>query len=414
MYSHYSLTTSIEAWIDRIIEAGSQTIIMPDGPDSLPTTESVSTPRPSNKRQRQASIEFSNQDAEATPPPLLSYRGHSRDSLSEASSSTNTNGTSRSGRGSPRKREAALRSAPDWPVVRTSLADLKSFPAMLETLGLDLNKIADGRQPLIPDIFQSSMSAEAGILTQPHPEWFYAANDNREELIAVHRQMKRIHRNSVKCKAMMEHEPAWNGLVHCRVLEEALEGQGGVDFRNTTVCRTLRPYHDGGPTLGDDKVDYGIFLQPTQGSDGLAERLADLASNGIDITHFNLSDFAKTPLAISIETKGFGAETFEGDTQLANWVRAHFRHLAYVVDRCGHGQTRSLPVLPTISVSASVWRVDFAHRCDDRTMIYEGITVGNTLTVYGCYQVCAALRRLAAWVRDDFRKFWLEVTELST
>lgn len=40
-------------------------------------------------------------------------------------------------------------------------------------------------------------------------------------------------------------------------------------------------------------------------------------------------------------------------------------------------------------------------------MIYEGITVGITDTVYGCYQVCAAIPRLAAWVKEDFRNWWL-------
>ncbi|KAL2158729.1 hypothetical protein VTH06DRAFT_4211 [Thermothelomyces fergusii] len=298
MYSHSSLTKSIEAWIDQIIEAGSETIIMPDGPDSLPTTEAVSTPRKAMKRQRQSSIEINDQDVEETPRPLLPYRGYNRDRLSEASTSTDkTSGTSRSGRSNPRKREAALRSALSWPVVRANLASLKSFPAMLETLALDLNKIANGKQPLIPDIFQSSMRAEAGILNQPLPEWFYQANDDPAELTAVHREMQRIHRNSEKCETRMEHEPGWNDLVHSRVLEEALEGQADVDFRNITVCRTSKLYHDNDPTLRENKVDYGIFLQPTRGKEGLAERLTDLVSEGIDITHFNLSDFAPTPLA---------------------------------------------------------------------------------------------------------------------
>ncbi len=112
------------------------------------------------------------------------------------------------------------------------------------------------------------MSADAGILDQPHPEWFYTARDGQEE--AVHRQMLRICRNSLKCEEKMEYEPAWNDLVHCRVLEEALEGQVAIDFRNITLCHTTKAFHDDDPALRENKVDCGIFLQPARGGDGLS------------------------------------------------------------------------------------------------------------------------------------------------
>jgi hypothetical protein len=256
------------------------------------------------------------------------------------------------------------------------------------------------------------MSADAGVLDQPNPDWFYAVRDGQEDLVAVHHQMQRICRNSLKCKDRMEYEPAWNDLVHCRVLEEALEGQDTVAFRNITLCRTLKAFHDNDPGLRENKVDYGIFLQPAGGDDGLGERLSDLASEDVDLTHFALSDFALTPLAISIETKTLQAKPIEGPVQLANWVRAHFRQLARVVERCRHGPDYQLPILPIIYVYGNIWRVDFAHRCDGKTMIYEGMVVGDTHTVYGCYQVCAAIRRLATWVQEDFRRWWLQAAAL--
>lgn len=110
---------------------------------------------------------------------------------------------------------------------------------------------------------------------------------------------------------------------------------------------------------------------------------------------------------ISIETKTPQAETSEGYVQLSNWVRAHFRQLARVAEHCGHGPDYELPILPIIYVAGTEWRVHFAHRWDGKTMIYEGEIVGKTHTVYGCYQVYAALRRLAVWAREDFRRWWL-------
>jgi hypothetical protein len=85
-------------------------------------------------------------------------------------------------------------------------------------------------------------------------------------------------------------------------------------------------------------VELSLFLQPARGVDGLAERLSDLASEDIDVTHFALSDFAPTPLAISIETKSLQAKpierlVLERLVRLANWVRARFRQLATVVKR---------------------------------------------------------------------------------
>lgn len=259
---------------------------------------------------------------------------------------------------------------------------------------------------------QEAMSAEAGFLRQPRPEWFSTASaeeDEAEDNADTHRTMQKICRNSRKCKVKMEYEPAWNDLVHSRILEEALDRQASVDFRNITLCRTLREFHDDDPALRENKVDYGIFLQPTQGNDGLSNRLADLSAEGIHVTHFALSDFAPTPLAISIETKTLQAKPIEGPVQLANWVRAHFRQLTRVVERRGHDAGRELPILPLIYVFGNTWRVDFAHRLDGKTVVYGGITVGETDTLYGCYQVCAAIRRLALWVETEFRAWWLSV-----
>ncbi|KAK4146931.1 uncharacterized protein C8A04DRAFT_9428 [Dichotomopilus funicola] len=402
MHSQPALNAAVEAWIGHIINAGDQTVTTPDGLDS-----------PSNKRQR---LDFRNDDLAALP--RTDHRPHpGRDQTMREAISSNTadtNGTSRSGRSSPRKKEVALRHALDWPIARVNIAQLKSAPAVLESLAFDLKKITDGRQCLIPDMFYECMSANAGIFDQPRPEWFYTATEGQEELRAFHRQMQRICRNSLKCKDQMEYEPAWNDLVHCRVLEEALEGQDAVDFRNIRLCRTLEAFYDGDPMLRESEVDYGIFLQPEREGDRLSENLSDLAGEGIDLTHFTLSDFGPTPLAISIKTKTLQARPDEGSVQLANWVRAHFRQLAKVFERRGHDPYYRLPVLPIIYVYGNIWRVDFARRLERKTMIYEGICIGDTHTVYGCYQVCAAIRRLAIWVEEDFRGFWSSAVELPT
>lgn len=106
-------------------------------------------------------------------------------------------------------------------------------------------------------------------------------------------------------------------------------------------------------------MDYGIFLQPVRGGDGLSERLSDLA-------HFTLSDFIPTRQRLASRLK-FPIERLI--VQLANWVRAYFRQLARVIERRGHGPGHQLPVLPIIFVYGNIWRMDFAYRYDGKTMI---------------------------------------------
>ena len=449
MQGHLDVNSIVEDWIERVIAFGGPTVIMEaddmaadaSGFQLLPATP-TKTSRSPNKRQRQAS----SADPESTPrPPQSQFRNdqQSRDALSEtrtessgaadgfeASTSTSTSAASQSqsqqsSRSSPRKKEAALRRTPKWPVTRTQLAQVlpADFPPNLQPLALDLKRIADGTEPLVPDLFRQPMEDNAGFLEPPRPGWFYntatATPDHKSELRAAHSRMQRICRNSLRCRERMDHEPAWNDGVHCRMLEESLEEPEhykGVGFRNITSCRTLTTFHDNDPVLRENKVDYGIFLQPGPlDDDGLGRLLDDLASEQVDITHCVLSDLAPTPLAISIETKSPQADVIKGSVQLANWVRAHFRQLAKVVERRGHDPaSQPLPFLPLLYVQGSTWRADFAYRYGAKTIIYDGIVVGDTQTLYGCYQVRAAIRRLALWVQQDFRAWWLRAATPAT
>ena len=50
----------------------------------------------------------------------------------------------------------------------------------------------------------------------------------------------------------------------------------------------------------------------------------------------------------------------------------------------------------------------------DHDMMHEGIIAGDTHAVYRCHQVCVATQRLAAWVREDFQRWWPCASELPT
>lgn len=96
----------------------------------------------------------------------------------------------------------------------------------------------------------------------------------------------------------------------------------------------------------------------------------------VPVTHFGLSDNAPTPLAISIETKSAATDKLTGSTQLATWVRAHFRHLEVVRDTLQVKRTASrdpldLPTLPLIFALGSEWFVQVACRREGKTVRYS-------------------------------------------
>ncbi|KAJ4310919.1 hypothetical protein N0V84_010723 [Fusarium piperis] len=181
----------------------------------------------------------------------------------------------------------------------------------------------------------------------------------------VHRRVSLIRRRTARCKTRMSHESSWNDSVHAPLLEVALgEDHDDVTYENITQCRIYPELRDPDPFLKDAKVDYGIFIEPQEGS-GLhssIQRFKSLNHNN-RVAHLKLSDERNTPIAISIETKNPKSNgELSGPAQLGTWVRAHFRHL----ESLPRVSRENLPVLPIIFVNGADWRVDFAERRNDK------------------------------------------------
>lgn len=334
---------------------------------------------------------------------------------------------------------------------------------ILELVG-DLQEIGNGDRAVIPETFRKSIQRQSGLRRAPD-RWFHPVprrtaagnsdagatgssgsvpNTDQEEdmldqdgstmLICRHWRLHEIWTNTKTCERKMEHEPAWNDSVHAPILAESIRGHNAVHYRNMytsypvhllarskcvfptlttslslnrTCCRVSPEYRDPDPLLGDNKVDYGLFLSRPPEHNNPTDSLSHSPDILLPCSHIQLSDGAPTPLAVSIETKSLRADGIGGPSQLANWVRAHFRHLALLVERGGGGVP--LPVLPVVFVYGASWRVDFAERRDGKTVIYESVVVGSTKTLQGCYQVRAALVRLGEWVDQEFGEWWRQL-----
>jgi hypothetical protein len=214
---------------------------------------------------------------------------------------------------------------------------------------------------------------------------------------------------------------------------EALHNVEPVLTDSRSTSRVKPAFRDPNPMLGENKVDYGLFLRPPPDSEihnWLHGPLTRVDGLGLDVSHVALSIDEPTPLAVSIETKSLRADAISGLSQLGNWVRSHFRALASVA---AHGKVEpslidgALPILPLIFVHGDKWRLDFARRYNGKTVslpsprptcgkayavlqyVHESVELGSTRTVRGCYHIRQALRELAAWIEKDFTSWWTEL-----
>ncbi|KAI3316919.1 hypothetical protein HD806DRAFT_516360 [Xylariaceae sp. AK1471] len=460
--TRHDLTDFVEAWISDLIGASvdAPIILMPDDAGNNDIANVPTSARTPKRPRRVSNKQGGSAEDDATPRPreplLLLRRRRSRqqrdtfsDRASETDSiTTSTASTATSGRSSPRKKELALRRTVNYPVQRLDITTFDGLPPPLLQLVTELYRIGQGETGIIPDIFAASMRRDAGLFNSLPDRWFCRPDPHDEgtELEYRHRRLQIICQNSKKCARRMEHEPGWNDQVHSPILSEALESRRnkGVDVRNITLSRIHPHFRDTDPALQETKIDYGIFLQPPE-QDELAQRINVARRHLPPVTHLSLSDDAPSPLAVSIETKSLLAAAVDGPSQLANWVRAHFRQLAEVAAftqeitpdedndlNAAHrdasdatpdnttadnhdgalqvGGHAALPILPLVFVYGNVWRVDFAQRAHGKTLIYESVPIGDTHTLHGCYQVYRAIQRLADWAETEFYTWWLDAT----
>ncbi|KAF5024620.1 hypothetical protein F66182_3383 [Fusarium sp. NRRL 66182] len=396
-HSYYlsdSSSSVIKAWIHQI-HAATQS------PHSYsPDFDIMShTPSPSKR----AKTSHGPLDPNATPrvsiPPPMS----------DASSgvSTTTSSSRKSGSVSPKKRELELRQAIDFPLVRKGYREMQHPPRVVQDLA------ALARAPLIPHQFRERMAAKANPLDPPLDSWFLPDGlipslDTASSQEYVFRRLSRITENSKHCQQRLAHESNWNDSVHSPLLEMAFDDtEQDVYYQNVTQCRIYPEFRDPSPFLQAAKVDYAVFLNPARNSSlGSLLRSYRSVDRSNKVIHFQTSDEANTPAAISIETKSQSSVgAIAGPAQLATWLRAHFCHLASLPNSSADG----LPMLPVIFVEGTKWRVDFAIRTQNELIIWQGLQIGSSEDVYGCYMIIACVRRLVTWCREELVVWWEEL-----
>ena len=233
------------------------------------------------------------------------------------------------------------------------------------------------------------------------------------------------HRASMIEKATMEcmvegySESAWNSEVYSSILRLALEGLWEAEevwYADITSARTLNkspvPWNVATGAVQSKMVDYAIVIRPSQNfkgdvSQSLHQRIIEKlrTEGGESINHTAAEHVRFKPIGATIATKEDAVDEDETHVQLATWLTAQYCRLRQLVSK--QPKTK-LPSFPVLSVQGHRWLLMIAciHE-NNRIDLVKELDLGSTRSMVGVYQVIAAIRRIARWVRDEYRP-WFE------
>ncbi|KAJ4322137.1 hypothetical protein N0V84_004972 [Fusarium piperis] len=200
-------------------------------------------------------------------------------------------------------------------------------------------------------------------------------------------------------------EPCWNARIHERLLDVALKPFENLSHWDVTRATINKPYlgkHRSGVDLQAKLVDFCITLSGATVRD-VYDRLA-AANDPQSINHSSTAPLRYQPIAVSIETKVQAGSAEEGKAQLSVWATSHLKRLRLLTVTSSKHITVDT-TLPLVQVNGGVWTLLFL-RDGETVQLIETVTIGDTKTVLGCYQVVAFLRHLGHWALTVYKR-WL-------
>jgi hypothetical protein len=290
------------------------------------------------------------------------------------------------------------------------------------------------RQPL------SSSRARRGTTTQPHlprpPRQLARSRlwrtSSHSELAPPLNQLHDILISAQECEENYEPESEWNCVVHSPLLRLALhDARGRLRVSNWYIflpvmlicmCILLLSFADSsarhstsatinshsatrGPTGKDSKkVDFCIVLcQPHP-------KITDIIDLGERVNHTDHDPYIKTPIAISIVTKGRAPDQEEAILQLGTWFSAHFSRLRVLFMRQSglmdeskwEAALEELCFLPGLMVFQHEWYLVAATLEPQGLKLWRKVLLGSTQTIEGICEVVYGVRRLAVWAEERY------------
>jgi hypothetical protein len=409
-----------------------------------PSNDSMSGRRPSPKRKRSASNDQDQEDLDATPrsnqasasaPPLFNdnpmpLRLGKVPSIppSESSfASQSSPGTSpgRKGRAkSPVKNNNSLQ-ALDVPVDFVKLGDdgVDVLPPDVHYLYEKLQDIND-KEEFIPGEVIDHVKK---VIRRVKPGWFKKLQNPQESTrISVLTQeldlLRQIESDAEQCELSDCSEASWNMWIHMPILRHAFSAHPTIRVEPALSAKIASPFvptANGKAAVVESKmIDFTLLLWLNRGSPRttshdaavpeadvhLMDEIAKTVwKQPVEAQFVNQSTYAPlrfAPIACNIETKT-ATSANQGKLQLSVWTASWFKRVSELVPG------GNVPTIPLIHVVGHEWHVSFASLHKNHIEIAEELSIGDTRTLLGLYQLVASLRRIGDWIAMTYRK-WVE------
>lgn len=205
-------------------------------------------------------------------------------------------------------------------------------------------------------------------------------------------------------------EAHWNGAVHHPLIALALDSGGwadnGVMVVNVTAARIAEKRHLPAQALikktnPSKLVDYVLAI------DGLDEKIYHRLRESLafSINHSDAAYLQYKPSSVSIETKRANISEDDAKLQLGTWVHAHYAKLADLVR--GPADT-PMPSLPLLMVQGHEWRLMIAEKSGPMIYIHGDVSIGDTKSVLGIYQIIGVFWSLARWTKEVYQPWFVK------
>ena len=382
MYEDESDFTRLQAWL----------VDLPQIPlNSMPPTSSPT------KRRR---VDEDQDETPRTPPSTKGLTVGSVDQLISRNDDSQSAPSSRKSRLTPVGHNLAMHFARSLPLDRRPIVNA---PQHVQQLAGRLTDLED-KHGILPAKLKLAIQVHQS-LSEPIKEYMFASDETDADspddgsLEQLDRFVE-IRDNTRECDTRERnfHEIEWNETVHSPMLRLVTRGRQDLACRNLTQATVSRRWAD--LETQDNRIDYGIFVVPAEGSDLHRRILAHIQERGSQVNPLIDIDIDR-PLAVSVETKRLAPGVEKADTQLAGFGRCLIR-LTSELTVADYPQL----VLPLVRAVESAWEVGFMIREKDRVVIYGPVELGSTRTLTNCYRLYKSLTILFTWTGRQCLDWW--------
>ncbi|OIW22459.1 hypothetical protein CONLIGDRAFT_687567 [Coniochaeta ligniaria NRRL 30616] len=308
--------------------------------DARPST--VRTPSRSKKRKtgRDAADPDATPRARGIDPPASGRMPPSARSQSSASQSLTDQSDASSQisrRSSPTKQLDVFSVRPDGVEIRDLRRDVKGgLPPKLAEMLTVMEAIQTGVGIISKDQEAAvTLEASQNPAFPPVYPFMFAPASERDDVGQTPSvdAIEAIYSRAARAHQLRASEATWNGSVHLRVLELAVDGGAQyksqlLEVENCTSASIIPTYL---PRLSHTKkVDFVIVLDPENDTDpDTASRIDALRETlpEMSINHCYQHSLTRRPIAVSIETKRGGAAEIEAQLQVGTWGAAWWNSL---------------------------------------------------------------------------------------